>query len=49
MLSEIELHLEKKISEIALAEDPAHDLLHFKRVVKLAKHICEKENAKLAK
>ncbi|MFZ9594955.1 MAG: HD domain-containing protein [Bdellovibrionia bacterium] len=43
---EIEIELEKKISEIASAEDPAHDLLHFKRVVKLAKVICEKENAK---
>lgn len=46
MLLEIEKILEKKISEIASAEDPAHDLLHFKRVVKTAKAICEKENAK---
>jgi uncharacterized protein len=45
-LSEIESVLERKISEIASAEDPAHDLLHFKRVVRLAKAICEKENAK---
>lgn len=43
---EIEKSLERKISQIALAEDPAHDLLHFKRVVKIAKEICEKENAK---
>jgi uncharacterized protein len=42
----IEAELEKKISEIASAEDPAHDLLHFKRVVKIAKALCEKENAK---
>lgn len=43
---EVENILEKKISEIASADDPAHDLLHFKRVVKLAKEICRKENAK---
>ncbi len=43
---EIESALENKISEIASSEDPAHDLLHFKRVVKLAKEICEKENAR---
>ena len=45
-LADIEKALEKKISEIASSEDPAHDLLHFKRVVKIAKEICEKENAK---
>lgn len=38
---------EKKISEIATAEDPAHDLLHFKRVVKTAKELCQKENGKM--
>lgn len=43
---EIEKVFEKKISEIASSEDPAHDLLHFKRVVKTAKLLCEKENAK---
>lgn len=47
MFLEIETELEKKISEIALAEDPAHDLLHFKRVVKIAKEICLKEKAKI--
>jgi uncharacterized protein len=36
---------EKKISEVATAEDPAHDLLHFKRVVKTAKGLCEAEKA----
>ncbi len=35
---------ENKISEIAGLDDPAHDLLHFKRVVKIAKHLCEIEN-----
>lgn len=43
---EIEPLLQKKISEIASTEDPAHDLLHFKRVVKTAKFLCEKEKAK---
>lgn len=42
---EIEKDLEKRISQIASAEDPAHDILHFKRVVRVAKVICEKENA----
>lgn len=46
MFLEIEKSLERKISEIASLEDPAHDLLHFKRVVKTAKEICAKENAK---
>lgn len=32
-----------KISQIATDEDPAHDLLHFKRVVKVAKEICLSE------
>lgn len=39
-----EVLFEKKISEIASVEDPAHDLLHFKRVVKTAKKLCELEN-----
>ena len=43
---EIEKAFEQKISKIASADDPAHDLLHFKRVVKIAKEICFKENAK---
>lgn len=46
MFLEIERALEEKISTIASAEDPAHDLLHFKRVVKIAKEICRTENAK---
>lgn len=32
-----------KISEIATSEDPAHDFLHFRRVVDLAKGLCERE------
>jgi len=50
MTSEMKLweaQLEKKIKEVASSEDPAHDLLHFRRVVKLAKNLCEKEKAKL--
>lgn len=39
-----ELQFESKISEIATNEDPAHDLLHFKRVVKMAKKLCAAEN-----
>lgn len=36
----------EKIAEISSLDDPAHDLLHFERVVALAKNICEKENGK---
>lgn len=35
-----------KISTIASNDDPAHDLLHFQRVVKMAKALCFLENAK---
>lgn len=41
-----EKHFEKKISSIASTDDPAHDLLHFKRVVSLAKMICAKEKGR---
>jgi uncharacterized protein len=34
-----------KISGIATADDPAHDLLHFKRVVAMAKKLCAEEGA----
>lgn len=34
---------ENKIAEVASAQDPAHDLLHFQRVVGLAKSLCEEE------
>lgn len=34
-----------KIATIASSEDPAHDLLHFKRVVQTAKRLCEIEGA----
>lgn len=38
---------EKKITEVATPEDPAHDLLHFRRVVKTAKWICQQEKGDL--
>lgn len=34
---------EARISEIATSDDPAHDLLHFNRVVGLAKRLCSLE------
>lgn len=43
ILSDWEKIFEQKISQIASSEDPAHDLLHFKRVVGLAKEICKRE------
>jgi uncharacterized protein len=43
-LTDWESRFESKISEIASSDDPAHDLLHFKRVVGLAKYLCEREN-----
>jgi uncharacterized protein len=46
-LIEIEELLLKKISLIATPEDPAHDLLHFKRVVRTAKQLCIAENARM--
>jgi HD superfamily phosphodiesterase len=39
-LNEFEKQLQQKISEIASNEDPAHDLLHFQRVVQTAKMLC---------
>ncbi len=45
-LQDWEIKFEEKISTIATKEDPAHDLLHFKRVVSMAKKLCEAENAK---
>ena len=44
-LTDWETKFENKISQIAFSDDPAHDLLHFKRVVGLAKSLCERENA----
>lgn len=41
-----EIKFEGKISEVASSDDPAHDLLHFRRVVRLAKQLCEQENGR---
>ena len=46
MLHQWEKKFEEKIATIASNEDPAHDLNHFKRVVKMAKKLCVQENAK---
>ena len=45
-MSDWEKKFESKISEIATTEDPAHDLLHFKRVVQTAKRLCALEKGK---
>lgn len=37
----------KKISETVSSDDPAHDFLHFKRVVRTAKNLCEIEKANI--
>lgn len=37
---------ESKISEVATSDDPAHDILHFRRVVNLAMLLCKQENGK---
>lgn len=39
-----ELLFEEKVRSIATNDDPAHDILHFKRVVKMAKELCLIEN-----
>ncbi|MBL7664440.1 MAG: HD domain-containing protein [Bacteriovoracaceae bacterium] len=37
----------RAIGQVASLEDPAHDLLHFQRVVKMAKHLGELEKARM--
>lgn len=44
-LKDWEKQFEAKIAQVATAEDPAHDLLHFQRVVATAKKLCSAENA----
>ena len=46
-LNQIENLLSDKIKGIASSEDPAHDYLHFKRVVTMAKKLCVSEKAKI--
>lgn len=43
-----EAKFEKVIAQIATCDDPAHDILHFKRVVKLARQLCQDENGNMA-
>lgn len=38
---------ESKILQVASSDDPAHDILHFRRVVALAKKMCLQEGADL--
>jgi uncharacterized protein len=45
-LSQWEEKFEQKISEIASSDDPAHDILHFQRVVGLAKRLCRLEKGR---
>lgn len=42
-----EKQFETKISEVTATDDPAHDLLHFKRVVSIAKFLCTEEGGDL--
>lgn len=46
-LNEVEKALEQKIADVAKGEDPAHDLLHFRRVVATAKTLAQEEGARL--
>jgi uncharacterized protein len=46
-LVEFEKILSQKIFEMASSEDPAHDFLHFKRVVETAKKLCVIDQAKM--
>ncbi len=38
--------LEAQVAKLAKPDDPAHDLLHFKRVVRTALELCDLEKAK---
>ncbi len=46
-LSAWEIIFCNRVSEIAKSDDPAHDILHFKRVVQAAKRLCKSENGNL--
>lgn len=37
----------RKIQDISTTDDPAHDILHIERVVKVAKRLCDQEKGKL--
>ena len=46
-LAHFESQIEAKVRSIASVDDPAHDFLHFKRVVVSAKKLCALEGAAL--
>ena len=45
-MSNWEEKFERKITGVATPDDPAHDLLHFRRVVGLAKQLCQQEGGR---
>ena len=47
MLAMWEIRFEEKLIEAGLGNDPAHDIAHFRRVVKTAKALAAEEGAKL--
>ena len=47
MLQIWEIRFEEKLIEAGLGNDPAHDIAHFRRVVKTAKALAAEEGAKL--
>lgn len=46
-LDQFEPLFEKEIETVATAVDPAHDMIHFKRVVELSRRLAQAENAQL--
>lgn len=46
-LENFETQFAEKMATIASSDDPAHDILHFKRVVATARALAQEENAKL--
>lgn len=46
-LQEFEKQFEAKTAVVTAGEDPAHDLLHFRRVVQTAKELCRREGGKI--
>lgn len=42
-----EQKFQEKIAGMTKGEDPAHDLSHFRRVVRMAKKLCSEENGKM--
>lgn len=47
LMNEFEKLFEEKINSVLGSKDPAHDLLHVKRVVKMARELAIKERAQL--